>query len=376
MHGPEPGRKIDEFFRALFARELSGQDVSYAEHPPEEALRAYGRGRLRRPQAWATPEGTLARLQGEGAQEPASEVWSSQEVSLHVLTCRRCRERVLTLRARRPLWAALGAPLSGLWQALTAALQETPRPARAALALQSLVIAGLALLLVWQLGAQPPGGPLLRGEPSGPSPVLVPPEGERAPEESESSEALPQPALQAIQTLTVSSDPQTRLAAIQRLQRYADPRLVEPLTQVYERERHPEVRRAVARTIAQIVKRTESHYAQVLRALERLRPLPELRGQDPALEVLKDINQTLRQFWEDLQDFSIQMNYPHVLRCSAPPDLTLAQLKDLVRQLGGTVVFDRASLEPYGFQIRVPAVNAPTSTALEALFRQLSIRCE
>jgi HEAT repeat protein len=206
--------------------------------------------------------------------------------------------------------------------------------------------------------------------------VLVSPEGERAPEESESSEALPQPALQAIQTLTVSSDPQTRLAAIQQLQRYADPRLVEPLTQVYERERHPEVRRAVARTIAQIVKRTESHYAQVLRALERLRPLQEPWAQDPALEVLKDINQTLRQFWEDLQDFSIQMNYPHVLRCSAPPDLTLAQLKDLVRQLGGTVVFDRASLEPYSFQIRVPTVNPPTSTALEALLRQLSIRCE
>ena len=388
MHGPEPGRKIDEFFRTLFARELSEQDVSYAEHPPEEALRAYVRGRWRRHQAWATPEGTLARLQGEGAHEPTSEVWSSQEVSLHVLTCRRCRERVLTLRARQPLWATLTAPLSWLWRALTAELQETPRPARAAIALQSLVIVGLALLLLWQPKAQPQlaplGGPPPEGELSTHSTALAPTAageaGERAPtapltQEKEGLAELPPPALQAIQTLTASPDPQARLAAIQQLQHYADPRLVEPLTQVYERERHPEVRQAVARTIAQIVKRTESHYAQALRALERLRPLQGLQGQDPALEVLRDINQTLRQFWEDLQNLSMRMNYPHVLHCSAPPDLTLAQLKDLVRQFEGTVVLEGSAIEPYSFQVRVPAVDAQTSAALEALFRQLSIRC-
>ena len=55
--------------------------------------------------------------------------------------------------------------------------------------------------------------------------------------------------------------------------------------------------------------------------------------------------------------------------------LTLAQLKDLVRQFEGTVVLEGNAIEPYSFQVRVPAVDTQTSAALEALFRQLSIRC-
>ncbi len=399
---------LDEFFRELFTHEGEADlSLPYAEHPPEGALRAVARGRVHRlkHRAWVTPERALARLRGESQDE----AWSAQEVALHVLTCRPCRERVRALQAQRPAWAALTAPLGALGRAVARMMEGTPRPARAALAVQTALIIGLgltvfALLRPGPASPSPPPSPTpsvgvepkARSGPgsdpdSGPasSPRAEPPlaQGRTSGRAGEAlgDPPLPPPALRAIQTLTASPDPQTRLTALQQLQRYPDPRLVEPLAQVYERERHPEVRRAVAQAIAQIVQRTESHYAQALRALERLRAAP-----DPTLEVLRELNQTLRRFWEEFRDFSLEMgssspSSARTLRCTAPSTLTLARLEELLRQVGTEGPIAIVLARPPGahgsqlqLEIRLPAADADTRTspsALEALLKRLSMRC-
>lgn len=355
MRAEEPGRIADEVFERLFAQEAL--HVEPRAHPPDGVLRAYLGGRLRR--SWPEPE--------EMTTNPGE--WSRQAVSVHVLACPSCRERLRTLQSARraSLWSALSRRRGGFarW------LKQTPRPALATMTVQSLVIVALAGLLFLRpaplfprsadlaVGSEPPATWV--ASPSAEGQALVPtaPGGE---------ESLPPPAAQAIETLTRSPDPRTRLAALQELEQYPDPSLVEPLAEVYQRESHPEVREAVARTITKIVSHVETRYTRMWRALRHIRQ----SGGAP-LDVYDQISQQLDSIMSDFYDMQEQQRYPQALYCSGPQELTLGQLGQIVLQLDGRLVFDRSSATK-GFQVRVP-YREGIEQALEHLQAQFHLVC-
>lgn len=86
------GRDGDEgrFFAELFVRP---PELDYAYHPSDQVLRAYLRGEL--PDGWRFGEDFLARLR----QADLNGDWGLSEVSLHLLTCNRCCERIARFRA-------------------------------------------------------------------------------------------------------------------------------------------------------------------------------------------------------------------------------------------------------------------------------------
>ena len=354
MRAEEPRRVADEFFERLFAQDVP--EVGLAAHPPDEALRAYLRGRLQR--SWPEPDEV-------SGQERLTE-WTQQVVSMHVLACPRCQEQLRSLQTARhtALWGAL----SRRGEHVFRWLRRMPRPALATMTVQSLVIVALAGLLFLQ------PAPLRSTDLAvGSEPLAIAPSEEQAltptiPPAPEGEEALPPLAVQAIETLTRSPDPQTRLAALQRLQQYPDPSLVEPLTQVYEYESHPEVRQAVARTITQIVSRTETKYTRMWRAIQRIR-----RTGDEPFAAFEQISQQLERLMSDVYELQEQQRYPRALYCSGPQELTLGQLGQILLQVEGQLVFDR-SFPAKGFQVRVPYREGIEQT-LERLKSQFRLVC-
>jgi hypothetical protein len=236
---------------------------------------------------------------------------------------------------------------------------------------QSLVIVALAGLLFLQPAPLFPRSADLAVGSEPLSTSLVPPAAEEhvlVPTAPEGEESLPPPAAQAIETLTRSPNPQTRLAALQELQQYPDPSLVEPLAQVYQRESHPEVREAVARTITKIVSHAETRYTRMWQALRHIRQ----SGGAP-LDVFDQISRQLDRIMSDFYDMQEEQRYPQALYCSGPQELTLGQLGQIVLQLDGRLVFDR-SFPTEGFQVRVPYREGIEQT-LERLQTQFHLVC-
>jgi len=335
---------LEGIFEELFSRDV--EMPHHAHHPPKEVLRCYLSGRLSR--SWRGPERLLSDPQGE---------WRHQEVSAHLISCRRCREEFHTLKAskfklwRQHIWSA--------GRALRGRLAQVPRPALATIAVQSLIIAALTALLF----VQP--APLF------PQPEEVPPAAavagaseEAAPAEVGEA-ALPEPLAQAIQTLTEDPNPQVRLSAAKRLRQWSDPRLVELLTQVYERERHPEVRDVLAQTLSSIWTHTEGQYINVARSLRRLL---EREHQGP-LSLRMDID--LGRILSELDELRLELKFPRTLICTGRPDLTLEELSMLASQLDGRILIDH-SLGRGSFRIRLMGQEHMPS----ALISKLKLSCQ
>lgn len=337
--------RIDEFFEELFGHELKALD--YAHHPDDEVLKAYLRGRLKR--AWRPPESLMAQL-GE---------WHHREVSAHLLTCPSCRRRIEVLAGERSSRRARLAEVRTLFQERIAAV---PRAALATIAVQSLVILGLFGLLLLQ-----PGYPLSKRAPEEIAEAPV------APQEAEgpvAAESLPQPALEAIETLNSSPDPQVRLAAAQQLQQWARPQLAEPLTQVYERESHPKVKEALAQALSSIWAHTEGQTLTVAQTLKRIRDKSRQDFDFLRSRFGLDIEKVL----DELNELHSGLWYPRIFYCFAQGDLTLNQLSELASRINSRLLIDR-SFSPGSFQLRLPPGGEAT-LIIDQLRSQLGISCQ
>ena len=400
----------EEFFSQLFSQDLSSAvevagRFGLEDHPPEEVLRAYAAGRLA--PDWPDPE----ELQ-QGA-------WGYRKVSVHVLRCGRCRAQLRALlaapveaRARVPASSTEWGAFRWLRRWLQEAAQPVPRPALATIAVQSLVIVGLVGLLLWQpepLFHPSPGVDTLNLrplpsvdsdtdtgsasssssssnsdsgfslQPTAPAPE-APALGETPEGTSEEPLAdlpLPEEASyppevrRAIETVQTVPDPNARLSALKLLQRYPDPLLVEHLSQLYEREEHPQVREEMARTIALIISRTDRGLSQVVRIL------PKLRQHTPQIPWLRQIERDLAELQKRLSEsfqITVEIRYPQTLRCTARADLTLGQLMMIVSDLDGTIVLDR-SLTTRRFRMQLPLSATERVEALQRL-EGLGIVCE
>jgi|GEM_PF-5881117 len=80
----------DEFFSELFVKP---ERREYSHHPPDRVLRAYLAGRLG--DEWHFDEAFLPQLRRADLDGD----WGLSEVSLHLLTCNLCCERVARMRA-------------------------------------------------------------------------------------------------------------------------------------------------------------------------------------------------------------------------------------------------------------------------------------
>lgn len=398
-----PSSPEQEVFSQLFPSRSAapsperGRRAEHAAHPPAEALHAYVTGKLL--PDWPDPDGW--------EEIP----WGYRKICVHLLECDRCRTRVQALsfptetetkasRRRRQAISLLPA-WRRWWQRWRAEIrQPVPQPARVTIAVQSLAIVGLVGLLLWQA---PPslwraGRPLPPASsfPSSPSPspsestvdpraatAEEPPpggvptpmatgstgnglEGERDP----SLLSYPPEVQRAIETLETVADPNVRLRSLRLIQRYPDPLLVEPLSRIYERESHPQVREEIARTIFLFISRTDRGLSSAVRMLRWGREhTPEL----PWFQQLeRELAEMQRLLSERLQ-VRIEVYSQPMLRCAAPQDLTLGKLLRIVSDLDGTVVLDR-SLADQRFRVQLPSVGE-RARALRHL-KGLGIACE
>ncbi len=191
-------------------------------------------------------------------------------------------------------------------------------------------------------------------------------EGERDP----SLLSYPPEVQRAIETLETVADPNVRLRSLRLIQRYPDPLLVEPLSRIYERESHPQVREEIARTIFLFISRTDRGLSSAVRMLRWGREhTPEL----PWFQQLeRELAEMQRLLSERLQ-VRIEVYSQPMLRCAAPQDLTLGKLLRIVSDLDGTVVLDR-SLADQRFRVQLPSVGE-RARALRHL-KGLGIACE
>lgn len=88
--GREGKMRDEEFFSDLFAKP---EPLSYDYHPSDRVLQAYLKGRLH--DEWQIDEEFLPRLR----QADLDGEWGLSEVSLHLLTCSPCCERIARMRA-------------------------------------------------------------------------------------------------------------------------------------------------------------------------------------------------------------------------------------------------------------------------------------
>jgi hypothetical protein len=349
-------RKQDQFFQRLFSQDP--MDLEHAHHPSDEVLRAYLRGYASR--RWRDPESLLSKLTGKHLDE-----WRHPEISAHVLTCGACRQRTRVLQreevSQRTVWTAVDEWVTDVrrrWR-------PVPRPAWTTMAVQFVLIVALAGMLFLQPAPFFPrparesaASTVTRGQ----SPPQAAPPGPTL----EMASFLPLPVTQAMQTLDQDPNPERRMAAAQSLRSYADVRLVEPLTQVFEREGHPQVRRVIAETLTIIWDLSEDQFTSSARTLERIR---ERHVQEFGFSVSFGFN------LEDqgLQALRIEFQYPYETLCASRPDLTLEQLSEVLSEFEGVLVVDR-SISAGGFRLRLPRTLGAMRT-LDQLESQLGIVC-
>lgn len=350
-----PRGEIDAIFEQLFAREVPS--IDYAHHPPDELWQEFLQGRLRR--SWPSPDEVMARLEsGEPEGRPRSEeldrreAWDHHEAMAHLLTCHRCRDRVSALRVDALGGRTIGAELVKAGHAVRRLMHPVPRPAVATIAVQFALILGLAGLLLFRVvpSGSPPATPVAAVEDQGGT--------------------IPQPAEQAIHRLSEDPDPQSRLAAAEQLRKWSDPSLVEPLVGAYRRERHPEVRQAIERTLVSIWTGAEERYRSAAQAFR------EVGGsRDPASGVLERLNREMAQLFQEFNGPALDASEPVRLRCRGQPELTLDQLHRLRAEVGGRVVLEGSS--PAGtFQLTLPAQGSvEIGGALRRLESELGISC-
>ncbi len=355
----------DEFFEKLFARDVS--ELEYVHHPSEEVLRVYLRGYLSR--EWRDPDSLLSKLQGEAVEE-----WRHQEVSAHVLTCGRCRQRAHELQTEMSPQGTFWPALQGWLAALPERLAPVPRPALATMAVEFAIIVGLIGVLFFQPAPLFTKSAALGGVTSTVTDrhALPPTNAPATPQDPPTLEAagfLPLPVTQAMQTLNQDPNPESRLAAVQSLKPYADIRLVEPLSQVLDREQHPQVRQAIVQTITFIWGKSEDQFTSVAQMMQRLRE--RHRIDFDAFQISIDID--LDQLRQDLNALRTRVQYPYETLCTSRPELTLGQLSGLASEFDGVLVIDR-SLATGSFRLRLPLTLGAVRT-IDQLESQLGIIC-
>lgn len=377
MARPDPF-DLNDVFAALFGD--GPGEIDPAGHPPEERLSAYrarqvGPGQLDPETWWAHTEGRADATD-----------WSRQAITAHLMVCSACRERYHALPAAPPESPSLWERLADWSQSVREAFSPTPRPAMIAMAAQSTVIVGLvAALLTGFLAPGPSSG--------GPASELAPATSSATPEveaqsasPAEPSEraaggespsaladrAQPTSVAQQIQILANSDDPQTRLVAARELQSWSDPSLVPQLTQIYQRESHPQVRQALNRTINAIMSNMATQYDSAVKAIQEFQGRAELPSQD----LMSDAQRLFGQlFGEEATSASsgASTNYSGALTCAASAGLTLSQLRRLSSELGGMMVVDH-SLPADSFRMRLP-FSAGLAESLRRLEDEMGLRC-
>lgn len=356
----------DEFFQKIFACDL--EEIEYVHHPSDEVLQVYLRGYLSR--EWRDPDSLLSKLKSGDLG-----AWRHQEVSAHLLTCGSCRQRAHALQGEishsSAFWTAMSEWMSTLWGRLS----PIPRPALATIAVEFAIIVGLVGVLFLQPAPLFTKSAALGGLTSAVAERRSLPQ---APTTSENNPTLemagvfPLPVTQAMQTLSQDPNPDSRLAAVRSLKSYTDYRLVEPLSQVFEREQHPEVRQAIAQTLTIIWTNSENQFSTMARTLERIREQHHQEFQEVEGFQL-NISIDLGGIWQSLRSLRTEARYPYEMLCSSQPELTLGQLTGLASELDGVLVIDR-SLSRGDFRLRLPLTLGAVRT-IDQLESQLGVVC-
>lgn len=368
----------DEVFTTLFGSAPS--EIDAVGHPPEERLKSYLARRATRgtldPQAW------LAQAEGRSRDDD----WSRQAITAHLVVCRSCRERYRKLKAE-PTAIGLSDRLSAWVEAIRGAFAPTPRPAMVAMAAQSVVIVGLAAVLLTgtfsttptngassdlaQTSASTPPDPQVETESVSPQAEGEPAAQERA-RTAETDASLPDSVAQRIEVLSGSDDPQARLVAARELQSRSDPSLVPELTRIYRQESNPQVQQALNRTINAVMSNMATSYDSALQAIR------EFQGESSVgpSELMDRAQRQLDQLFGDpgmAVSSGAASDYRGGLVCNASEGLTLAQLRHLSDELGGMMVVN-PSLPEDSFQMRLP-LSAGLAESLRGLEDEMGLRC-
>ena len=141
MHGQESDRsEFSGIFRELFAKEI--RPINYTNHPTDEVLRAYLSRRL--PSGWRDPEEYIDAID----QGNVMESWQRNEVTAHIITCKRCQLHIEDIRVELNAAPGIVKMFSDAIDSMRERFIAVPRPAMATIGIQALVIAILGIFLI------------------------------------------------------------------------------------------------------------------------------------------------------------------------------------------------------------------------------------
>ena len=356
--------KPDDFFREIFAQPLA--KIEYPYHPSEEILHSYLTGKLQTRQLFSSER--LIQLQTGRLSD-----WSRTEASAHIMTCVYCSKRIRTLAEqlsseRVTWWAKVSGTLS--LRPIRRLLTPVPALARVVMVAQLVVIFALAGVIYFKptpfftteistTQSEPSAIPNMTKEaltePKLPPQAAAPPTAlkQPAPVATSTNPASAAPSTTTLQTANASalipvlasqlksSDQEQQIHAAQQLGALGDPQGVAPLIEAFGATSDSKARQYFARALGDIYQKTQDEYYQVVESFKSYQTGPNTASGNH--DLIKDL---FSQFKIDLNlNTSDDSHYPHKIKISFHQDVTLHEVNNLARDVGGVLVFSESSAD-------------------------------
>ncbi len=326
---------INGFFEELFSKKLP--PIRYDQHPADEILVSYLRGRL--PKGWRDPDLYLR----ETRSGEVVTLWQRNEVTAHLLTCLRCRDRLELLREEISSRWSLAAWLERLFARVGRRLNPVPRPALVTMAAQFLVIIGLGALLF----AQPSlfsaantqvasfGSSVTTATPALPDP----------------SPAFDPDKLRSFSTW----DPQARFSAAEELSKVSDPSMIETLTNLYVNEKEPRIQQELAKALANQFSVARDQLETAITEIDQLQSQYESLGDYPLAASGQGFMKELNKSFHRLQDQGFDLGRQEIY-CWPTRNLSMDEALKLLGDVDARLIIDPQAPQNT-FAIQLPAFN-------------------
>jgi hypothetical protein len=351
MQGPDSGdQDLNPIFEELFSERL--EPIRYDQHPSDDAFLSYLRGKL--PKGWRSPD---LYLQEAKSTEVVS-TWQQNEMTAHIITCIRCRQRVELLRENLSQHQGVVSWLDRALSAMRDQLSPVPRPALVTMAAQFVAIVGLGAWILFQPASLTTAASL-----QGASIVA-----------SSQMPTLPEPGpvfnpdeLHSVSTMS----PQDRLDTARKLKSLTDPRYIAPLGSWLATEDDAQVQKELVEVVGIQLNSARDQIAALVQMFDQLERKMQMEGDFPSASA--EFKQNFNDLFSKVQNFqSFGVSQPEVL-CALTGSLSLSQIQKAAKDADAKLIFDGTS--PAGsFRLGLPAMNS--GQALQQLESQLNLNCE
>ncbi|MBI1729121.1 hypothetical protein HY229_08330 [Candidatus Acetothermia bacterium] len=348
MQGPDSGdRDLNPIFEELFSERL--EPIRYDQHPSDDLLLSYLRGKL--PKGWRSPDLYLQ----DAKSALGVTTWQQNEMTAHLITCIRCRQRVELLRENHSQPGGVVSWVENVLSGLRDQLNPVPRPALVTMAAQFAAIVGLGAWILFQPSALTSTASNLQGASSVSSSQMP-----TLPE--------PGPVVNSEELRSASTgNLQLRRSTVQSLMSNPDPRYLADTTHWLSVENDAEIRQKLMIAWQNQFNAIQAQINSAQRVVNRVKSEYQELGDFPSGS--SDLEK-LMTLADNLSD-SFKLSQPDIF-CTLMGSLSFSQIQNAAKDVDAKLIIDGVS--PAGsFRLQLPATNS--EQALQQLENELSMNC-